>query len=393
VRGVLALGTALLGYASVGHTLGYSMRRGAVERAHALAPGDGQIAAILSEKLSGPEAGAADRARADRVARTALRREPTAVAAIATLGIDAAIRGDQAAARRLFTYSRRLSRRDLRTNLWSVEDAVARGDVSGALRNYDIALRTSRAALDLMFPVLASAVVESSIRSELTRTIAARPPWGGAFTDFLANNGPDPQASAALFLGLRRAGVSVSEGAAATAVIRLVSAGAFNQAWRYYAAIRPGADRRRSRDPRFASGIVTPAAFDWVPVNDAGVSTSIQRSGDAGVFDFAAPSSVGGPLLSQLQLLPPGDYVLEGRVAGLDQPEGSRPYWSLGCRDGSELGRVTLPNAAGASAAFAGRLRVPPGCPVQTLVLVARPSDAVSGLSGQIERVQLRPAR
>src|SRR3546814_1290750 len=71
---------------------------------------------------------------------------------------DAFARGDQAKGERLLAYSQKLSRRDLRTQLMAIELAVAQGDISGALRHYDIALRTKKNAPELLFPVLTSAL-------------------------------------------------------------------------------------------------------------------------------------------------------------------------------------------------------------------------------------------
>jgi hypothetical protein len=92
-----------------------------------------------------------------------------------------------------------------------------------------------------------------------------------------------------------------------------------------------------------------------------------------------------------MQVLPPGDYRLEGHASGIEQPESSAPYWLLSCSDGRELGRVVVHNATRDGGHFAGRFNVPAGCPSQFLTLVARPSDLVSGLSGQIDQVQLSP--
>lgn len=392
-RGALALIFAVLGYLGVAYTLGYTLRTSDPVRAHALAPGDGRITALLAQTLSGPDATSADRIRADDFAREALLQDPTAVVAVSTLGLNAQIRGDTAGARRLFAYAEKLSRRHLQTQLWAVEDAVARGDVAGALRQYDTALRTSRSAPDLLFPILASAIAEPSVRAALTRTLASKPAWSDAFIQYAAGNGSDPRAAVQLFTGLRRAGVAVPPEAETRLVNALVARDHVGTAWSYYAATRPGADRRRSRDPHFTAGSESPSLFDWVPVNDSGISTSIQRGEQGGVFDFSVSASVGGPLLRQVQLLPPGDYEIEGRSIGIEQPRSTLPFWMLSCRDGRELGRVVVLNSAEGNGVFKGRFRVLPGCPVQTLTLVARPSDAVSGLSGQIDRVQLSPVR
>lgn len=394
-RVALAVAVAGLGYVSVAHSFAYMIRGSAPARAHALASWDGRMTALLSEQLSGPQASASDRRRADDLAKLALRQDPTAVAAVATLGIDAQVRGDTAAARRIFAYAEILSRRDLRTRLWAIEDAVGRNDIPGVLRNYDIALRTSRLAPDLLFPVLVTAIGEADVRSALVDTLSRRPPWGEQFITSVSSNGPDTRATADLFRMLHRRGVALPAGASAALVQRLLTENHADDAWQLYAAITPGVDRRMARDPGFTANPADPGAaspFDWTPVTDSGISASIQRNESGGIFDFAVPSNLSGPVLRQVQLLPPGEYVLEGRSIGLEQANDALPYWTLICADGRELGRVTVPNSAHANGRFDGRFTVPASCAVQQLTLVTRASDALSGVTGQIDDVRLRPA-
>jgi hypothetical protein len=352
-----------------------------------LAPGDARIAARLAISLSDAEATPADRQRADLIAREAVLRDATAVLAVVALGINAEVRGDRSQARRLFAYSQDLSRRVLQAQLWGIEDAVARNDVAEALRHYDIALRVkSASAADLLYPVLASATTDPAIRAELVKTLAANPDWAQSFIAYMAGRGPDPRTTAAFFLSLSRVGVPVPETARTPVINALIGGGFLDAAWRYYATTGRAGDRRASRDPRFAIDSEAPSPLDWTPINDGSVTTSIQ----GGVFSFAAPAGIGGPLLQQLQLLPPGAYRIVGHSSEIDQEARARPYWVLICRkDGRELGRVLLPNSADANGRFSGRFSVPPGCPVQMLMLVARPSDAVAGLSGRIDHVQL----
>ncbi len=389
VRVALALVAVGAGASSVTRTLAYSERGELPEVAHRLAPGDGRIRGILSEKLSAPAATPAERIEADKLARSALRRDPTAVSAVATLGINAELRGDTAGARRIFAYSQMLSRRDLRTQLWGIEDAVRRGDVAGALKQYDIALRTSDEVSDLLYPVLTSAITDPAIRNGLVRTLTARPAWTSTFVTYVAVHGPDPRITYSLFTNLRRAGVPVPDTAKATLIGALVKDQFRDEAWAYYASIRPGSDRRRSRDPGFTAQLDSASPFDWNTMGDASIVATIQR----GTFDFSAPASIGGPALRQMQLLPAGDYVLQGHSQNIDQSPDARPYWTLACQDGRELGRVDVPNSAHDRGNFSGRFSVPAGCPSQYLSLVIRASDAVSGVGGQIDRAQLAPAR
>jgi hypothetical protein len=392
VRAGLAALAGVAGCASVAATLGYMLRNAQPETAHTLAPADGRVTAALARRLSGPGATAAQRARADRLAREALRQDPTTVAAVWTLGINALLRNDPPTASKLLAYGNRLSRRDLQTQVWAIEDAVARNDIPGALRHYDIALRVSRRAPDLLFPILGGAISDPLIRSELIKTLAGRPSWGGIFIDYVSWNGPDARATAVLFTDLRRAGVPIPRSADATLVSTLASRVSMEAAWAHYASLDKGVSRARSRNPEFAATPSIASPFDWNAMEGGGITAAILPD-EGGLFDFSAPATAAGPMLQQAQVLPPGDYVLEGRSIGIDQPDGSRPYWSLTCRGGVELGRIEVPKSSQANGNFIGRFTVPTGCPVQTLTLVARTSESISGQAGQIDRAILRPAR
>lgn len=393
LRGVAAVVAALIGYISSSQTLAFAIRKADPDRAYRLSPHDGRIAAELAERLTVKAVTSGQQGRVEPIARQALMDEPLAASALTALGLAAQARGDTVRARQLFAHSDTLSRRELGPQLWLIEDAVARGDVAGALRHYDIALRTARAAPDLLFPILSSAISDPAIAQSLARTLLARPAWGNAFIDSLGTAKADPKVAATFLRRLMRDGYPVSEGAQVGVVNGLVASGATNEGWSFYASLRRGADRRRSRDPAFTAQLQMPSAFDWAPVaSDGGVSASLQRAGGGGgLFDFSAPSTVGGVVLQQAQFLPAGRYWLEGISAGIEQPSGSRPYWQLTCEDGREAGRVELPNSAERNGRFAGGIDVAGGCSVQTLRLVVRPSSDVGGVTGQIVRVALRP--
>lgn len=388
-RGALALLLVVAAYASLTRTLASIVGGSDPARAHRLAPEDGRLTGLLARQWN--LEGDRDRREVTRLAVAALRRDPTAVAAAATLGIVAGTRGDMAGVRRSFGYAEALSRRDLSTQLWGIEDAVARGDVAAALRHYDIALRTARTAPELLFPILSSAIADPAIRRELIRTLAQRPAWSDAFIYYVANEGPRPDATTALFLGAARHGVRISRESRASVIKLLVSRGQMAAAWSYYAATQPGADRRSSRDPKFLGDPTLATVFDWNPLDDAGVTASIQAGDAGGAFTFSVPSSIGGPLLRQAQLLPAGRYRLTGHSVDVDQPATSLPFWTLVCADGRQLGRVEVPSSAQNGGRFIGRFDVQANCPVQTLTFMARPSTATNGAQGQIDDVRLVP--
>lgn len=387
-----ALIVGVAGYYSVTHSLAYTARQVSPERAYALAPWDGRIAALFSEQLSGPQATPDQRSKSQDIAIDALARDPTAVSAVATLGINAQLRRNTGAARRFFAYSDRLSRRDLRTRLWLIEDGVARDDIPGVLRNYDIALRTSRHASEILYPVLGSAISDADIRTQVAEMLATKPSWAEGVLAYIASTAKDADAMADLFIRLKRLGTPVAPYVSTLATERLVAIGEVDKAWQYYAYLMPGSDRRQVRDPDFRRISDRPTPFDWVPAaNDASISASIQETGNDGLFDFAVSSTVGGEVLRQMQVLTPGTYLLEGISRNIEQPAASRPYWVLACASGQELGRVDIPNSATNGGRFAGRVTVTSGCAVQYLKLIVRPSNEVAGVTGQIDRLSLRP--
>lgn len=386
-RAALALVVVTVGYFSVTFSLAHVLVKVDPGRAHQLASYDGRNTARLSAKLIGPGTTSASRLRGGELAKLALKQAPTVVAAASTLGINAQIQGDEAGARRAFVFAQKLSRRDPISQLWAIEDSVARGDIRGALRHYDIALRTKPALAGVLFPVLTAAVSEPLIRTELVRTLATKPAWSEDFVNQAAIQGKDPRGLAAMFVDLRRARIAVPEMAQAGLVNSLLANSLIDQAWSYYRSIRAGADRRRLRDPDFKAALAVPSNLDWTAINVGGVTTTIAN----GTFEYFAPASVGGVLLQQMQVLPAGAYRLVGISDRLDQSAAASPYWALACRDGRELGRVEMPALARNDGKFGGVLQVPAGCPVQVLTLVARASDSVSGSSGRIDRVELFP--
>lgn len=392
VRSALALSAVWLCYLAVTQSLAMALQSSQLDRAHMMAPNNGFITGLWSRSLSGPEATPADRNRSDSIAKLALLQDPTSVEAVATLGLNAQIKWDTAAARRDFAYSQLLSRRDFQTQIWAIQDAGVRGDIPAALKHYDIALRVSPEGPNL-YPALAYAIIDPAVRQELVKTLAGQPSWAQGFIDYVGANGRDPLATASFFQSLRRAGVPVSDGATAGVVNALVSAKMIDQAWSYYESARRVASREMLRNSDFSVELDAPSVFDWVPMNDGSISSSIQRSGKGGVFTFAAPPSIGGVVLQQLQLLQPGDYVLAGRSSDIDQSDDSMPYWSLSCQNGHELGRINVPNSNTANGRFAGTFMVPSDCPVQLLNLNIRPSSSISGVSGQIDQVVLRRRR
>jgi hypothetical protein len=228
---------------------------------------------------------------------------------------------------------------------------------------------------------------EPTIRGALARTLSRQPSWTQPFIEYLASDATNVSARATLFTRLIIAGVPVSASASGTTIDALIKEGEFDRAWSYYAAVHPGEDRHRSRDPRFAARSDTPSLLEWNPIEASGSSVALTSDG----AEISMVGGGGGLALRQLQLLPPGNYRLEGRGSISDQRKEMVPYWTLTCLNGVELGRVFLSGST--SGGFAARLVVPSGCPAQYLSLVLQPTDSLAGADARIKWVQLVPVR
>lgn len=394
-RGALALGLLVLGYSATASSLGQILLKTDPERAHAIAPGNGVILAGYARDVFSRAPTADPESLPATLARRALLADPTAVEALIVLGSQAQLRGDLAQSDRIFAYSTALSRRELNPQIRAIEEAVNRGDIADALRHYDIALRASHNTASIFYPTLSAALSEPRIREELLRILETQPVWRDAFVAYAANIAIEPEGTIALFREGRDVGLEPDYNLRASLVNALVTRGRVEAAWDYYRSFHSedgvALPRDRSRDPEFVLQAGTRAAFDWQVTDDSRLGTAILNEGESGLLDFAVTPGASGVLVSQMQVLSPGSYRLVGISRGVEQPVRSRPYWALTCGEGRELGRAILPNSAQDGGRFTGRFIVPQGCSVQTLALVARSTDDILGVAGQIERVQLVP--
>ena len=253
IRIGLAFGASVLGYFSTAHSLANVIAKVDPATAYAIAPGNGVIAGkYAQEAFTIAPTMEADSKSAD-LARRALLADPTAVEALTVLGFQAQLRGEVARADRIFSYSTALSRRELRPRTWAIEKAVDRGDVVDALRNYDIALRTSNSAARDLYPTLAAALSEPRIRAELLTILSTDPFWGDSFVAYAATSGVEPEGAVALFREGRKTGLEVADDLRSGLVNVLVSQNKFQNAWACLLYTSPSPrDRQKSRMPSSA---------------------------------------------------------------------------------------------------------------------------------------------
>ena len=360
-------------------------------------PLDSRARAALAERLAARiGSDPAARRQVERLAHAALKRDPTVVPAWRMLAFNAGLKGHPEQSRLLFLLAQRLSRRDLPTQLWLIEDRVAQNDIAGALRHYDIALRTSRTSADLLLPVLVSATAEPAVIGPLAEHLRRDPVWRRPFLARLAEQAPAPDNAVRL---VER--VAIGRGAPPDAdvliplVNRFAEGGHLDAALRLYrllggregtiaTPIRNGGFERPNSLPPFEWELAE--GFDYNATQE-----TIPNAGQGAVLNIRARSGQGGPVARQLLVLAPGSYrihILAGPVEGTAR---ARLYWSVIC---AGEGRAQLLSTELRPAPSAATFRVPgTSCDGQWLEIGIRADFGPEGVGAWLDSVRVEQVR
>ncbi len=270
------------------------------------------------------------------VARAALAIDPLNARALILLATERSAAGDGTAAARLAGLSEQVSRRDVLAQFFLIEQAVRSNDVAGALRHYDIAIRTNPDSARLLYDTLGAAGTDPEIRAGLRPYVQAPAPWMAGFLFQLSDKVGGAQTAAAL---LEEANVVGRPGPLAgllpPIIARLVDQGHADDALRLATAI-PGFDAASLKTIDFADTTRDPriGPLGWV-ITDAGASrigwSSVRdkRALDVSIVSAQADDQV---LMRRVVALAPGPYRLQATVTQHDGNGGAPPLkWRMSC--------------------------------------------------------------
>jgi hypothetical protein len=361
------------------NSLGFVLRKTAPALALRIDPDNDQILAGEAELMLRAAPTVAQAMRTEVLARRALRRSPISAQAVRMLATARDLQGDASGARSMMAYAERLSRRDLPTQLWLIQDAVDHNDIRGALHHYDIALRSSDFAQSLLFPVLEHALAQPSVIHELVQILAAQPVWKDDFLRAASREAQDLDGIASLLdeLAARQASL-IPAGVIAKVSARLVESGKFEPAWRLYLLGNPRASRA-VRDPNFAKLGQSENAFDWRMTGSSGLSAEPMARGSVRGLSYRAAAGAQGIMATQLMLLPPGRYQLQGRA---DMVVGPPALLQLICTGGAMIASQPVSNGL-----FGGQVVIPPDCAAQWLRIALAGPDGSGNATGIISAV------
>ena len=351
------------------------------------APGDARVAAAAArarvergEAVSSPEVHA--------LVASALARDVTLTPAIELRGLEFASRGDTARAARLFALSRAISRRSLGTHLWLIQRAVERGDVGGALGEFDLALRTSEAAPRILFPVLARATADPTLQTPLARMLDRPSDWRELFLDYAIRN-PDTAATLTpILLRMHDRGFVKTKQIDRALIAALVKKNAFGAAQAVEAGFGPAAPTGTMvRDPQFAETQFH-YPFGWHIAEGGGSWAVRDRARGRPALVYRGETGTAGQVAAQLLTLEPGTYRLTAASSVAPSDPQALPFWTVTCGGGHPVQVALVDQPADGSAAHS-EFTVPAGCSGQWLALNLRSSDRADGVSGAIAGVSI----
>ena len=390
VRGAATLALIVTGYCAVTRSLAVALSQRDPVLALSVSHSDARVKANAAQQLMQRAATDADRRQAKLLAEEAFAQDGTAVPAATTLALLAAVGGDSVLSKKWFAYAERLSRRDLPTQLFFIENYVSNGDIAGALHHYDIALRTSsERAPAVLYPILRNAITDDAVRHELAKTLAARPIWTENFVADLVNTGPNYVATAQLLVEARRRGAVFSRGLDDGLLDMLIRGGELPTAWHYYVATHPGAGRQPLRNTSFVVDGAGNSPFEWQVVAGDGMSASLGAADNGRTLEYRLSPTVGGPIVNQIVLLPGGKYRLSSTLTAASQDVGSGPYWQIRCIDSRPIAMLELGGPIERLRTFSTEFVVPSNCRALNLTLIGRSSDDIQGATGNVSSVSI----
>jgi hypothetical protein len=314
-------------------------------------------------------------------ASDALARSPVDARAARVLGLFDALRARNRAAQFAFYYAQRLSRRDLPTQMWLIEQSVDQNDIPSALSHYHIAMRTSQTSRAILIPVLADAAENPAVAKPLAQLLRQRPNWWLDFYDSAVPKISSPISLALIVSALHFNPADPLEGARLRqGMQRLVALDAVDAAYHIYrkAFVAQNQAAVLIRNGGFESGVGLPP-FDWQFSDSPDHQGIIEpRDGSHGSAALSIAGTSSGEVARELLMLPPGQYKLSFLIGAVRGDATQHPDAMIVCLRGAEILAFRFP-ATPTPQVITKTLGIPDkACRTQWLIISSNGSSEVS---------------
>ena len=307
-------------------------------------------------------------------ARQALQTNPLSPGALTLLAHASEQSGNGDRTGRLMTLASRVNLRDLRAQLWLLNQDLRVTNVDSALQRIDIVLRGQNwQVFERLSPTLGQIVMREPYRLAYAKLLLTNPPWR-PFA-ILIRDSRDDSGLTNLVAELQALGPGPTEKELQLVLNRLIQDGMFDDAHDIWMRSLP-TERREEADFLYNQGFryrLTNLPFDWViePVANASVGFETQADLKVMNVDFYG-GRVKFENVSHLLNLAPGSYRFQGRERAQALQNERGLQWLIYCADdGENLGTTDLLSGDTPWRPFAVDFTVPTGkCYYQYLILV-----------------------
>lgn len=390
---VFALATMLTLSFAARDALAFAFQDSAPEFVLRIDPGN----PIASVRLAQARATAGDAALTpDRLAETArgsIARLPLNVGAFRLIATTARGRTTLEELGERMAVAHHLSRRDVGTELFMIEDAVRRNDAAGALEYYDTALRVGQSSRTLLYPVLTEALNEPLVRQRFVPFLNSPPPWLESFLRFAVSNSTNPSSMVELsVLAGGFPGGKAYESIDTELLTALVERKQLATAVRYYLSL-PNAKPALATSVAMSQEGINPAfaPISWQAYSIPGIDAVWIAAGQGLELEALLDAGFVGPVARKVLALRPGTYRLAApfRTEGYDPSDSLT--WTIACPDDRKLMTTTV------SLAPQGRLEpifmVPDNCPAQMVMVAASTAPGSATITLTLQSPTVNPAQ
>ena len=292
-------------------------------------------AAPANDKMAEPSEGqAAMRRQIRTLASQTLRSDPLSAAAYQFLGM---VADDVESTRSFMLASANRSRHIAGAHFWLLNDALNRHDYADALEYADLLLRTRPDLSAYVMPHLVHVTGAIEGFPLVVDALIKRPGWRSSFFKALQTDSRGSTLMPKLMMTLKKSGDLPTSQELAPYLDTLIREGHADLAYNAWLQLRPEA---QSNDVDWlANGNIENAPsglpFDWRIAPGLNAVAELIPAADGGLLHFEFGSGrVSFPEVSQVVVLGPGRYRLEGKLRGkIVAKRGLR--WQLICASGS----------------------------------------------------------
>lgn len=254
-----------------------------------------------------------------------------------------------------------------------------------ALRYADTLLKTRQNVLSYVMPTLGKIAESQDGAGELRQVLASNPVWRQGFFSDLSGNISDARTPLGIFLSLKDTAAPPTPAELRGYLYFLLDRKFYDLA--YYTWLQFLPNEQLSRVGNLFNGgfemVPSGLPFDWVWTDKPGATIQISmrpdQDGDRGLHIAFGPGRVDFSGITQLIILPPGSYQLQGRYK-VDLISQRGVQWRITCAgvDGTPLGETSMVTGRGSGwKDFEFSFNVPKAdCPAQYVTLASAARSA-----------------